>query len=132
MDNDEKIGISLKEYLNELSQKYRNKPLSPNDIALFDHTMAHAIIFQMRIQEKNKIDIKKNPKEYLLIEKELDEQFLPKFKNVIENMTINLMAFKQLLITDFIEEIPDIFTENQNESISAKIKVHKKGLNGHN
>lgn len=118
----------LRGYLNELNLKYNKTPLSESQIAILGKRMASYDIYFRKVQEKNKIDPAREPERFLRSLREVDQAMILMVGEALgDYIVIKPTEPQQVPLTVFAPT-----TQDSNEKLKlSKIRVNKKGVNGH-
>ena len=120
----------LKAYLSELNEKYRGKPLSDRQTAIFRKRIASYNTYFGRVWEKNDVDPVAEPERFLRLLEEIDLRTILIIGDALADLLeIQEQEPYQVPLTAYtVFERPIEISEKLKLS---KIRVTKKGLNGH-
>jgi len=130
MESKTKRLKELKDYLDALNVKYIGTPLSESQIAILTKRIASMDVYFRKVQEKSEIDPLKEPEKYLRLLGELDHKMILLVDEVFSDyVVLKPKTPQQVPITIFVSVADE--SQIQEKLKLSKIKVGKKGLNGH-
>ena len=120
----------LMDFLNELNLKYNETPLSESQIAILNKRMASYDIYFRKVQEKNGTDPVTEPEKFLRLLKEVDHHMLLIAGEALGEYIVLKPKDPQQIPLSTFAHLPEENEADEKLKLS-KIRVTKKGLNGH-